>query len=369
MKNGTLVGAGRVLLLLTFLTAIILLQSDFLKWLPRHSKSPLLPLSCSKTVFVHIGKTGGSSARCILPPGMREEYCKSKNLFNDFYKSSENTGVEEGLNTRFGNVYTLCHMHNCGDCLNHTTGGRTNQKNCVVPFYGENHKPYLSILSHLAQEPCAIVTMRNPFERMMSWWDYEKSHKLMKECFRDLSDLALRALGPVPSSEVSKECLTLAKECTLGRIPCSNHNAYNYEYYLEPLFSGQAPSNLGKYREGNKFKDIVFNPKTLRLFAIRNSYKWQDIEKINLLFGGKPHSYSHNGSTVVLRRSEAPKPKWSPEASQAFCRHLCPEFQYYLRVFDLAVNLDEQDRLIAIDDLNQSCQSNILELCPSLTSA
>lgn len=207
--------------------------------------------TCASIGLVHVGKTGGSSVRCMLRPRLREDSCKAKPIF----------GNESGFteqNSIFLEVSEVCHMASCSS------------------------KEWFSFLR---RKPCIIVTVRNPLDRILSWWKYEraiaKQHGLndtIYDCYGSLEDLAL---GLQVANRATSFCTSLARKCIIGEVKCHHgHNFYNYAYYYKNALLGHLSST-------HPLKEAISH----RVFAIRNMYKWSDAENINVLFGRSPKSF------------------------------------------------------------------------------
>lgn len=289
-------------------------------------------------IFIHIGKTGGSSARCVLHRRFREEYCKNRAVFvarND---------IAVAKNVLQEAVTRVCHMAYC------QKSAYSNVALIAVPY------------------DFIVISTRNPIERIRSWWGYERDSAMKRfgtlngtifGCYRTLNELAMEALNHKAQLRTSRKtpetgnmnCITLAQRCIWGVQVCHRgHNFYNFEHYLAPL--------LNEKLDG--FSDALGNP--LVAYVVRNEYKWYDLEKINILLGGGSYSFSHEGQEIALRAK--PHDFLSDTALTRICRSLCEEIWLYLFCLTKAPNLTPSDILVSLDDVQQSCGNKLVDICP-----
>jgi len=202
-----------------------------------------------------------------------------------------------------------------------------------------------------------IVSVRNPVERLISWYLYEsRTTKLtgewakLKHCYPTFDKMVTDGLSiEKANSTETRECQTQAVKCVSGKVQCNYHNFYNYQYYLAAILNPNLP--------------------TPKVFVIRNEYKWQDIERINLMLGGAPKSFTADlifPSNSTIRQSPEGGRNMTREGALQLCRILCTEFQFYTRILSLAENLHSIHIKQALIDLGETCGMSIVHLCPKI---
>jgi hypothetical protein len=107
----------------------------------------------NKLVFIHIGKSGGSSARCMLETGLGEGTCKDGKFLKSLNFRDEYTAI-------YNHTVALCHQLSCVA----DDQWRMN--------YPEAAKPADWFVMNF---PGAIVSVRNPVDRILSWYLYGRA--------------------------------------------------------------------------------------------------------------------------------------------------------------------------------------------------
>jgi hypothetical protein len=215
---------------------------------------------------------------------------------------------------------------------------------------------YVSQRVHLDSAPLHfdsfLITLRNPIERIKSWYYYlhpdfppEKLPRHKQGC----ADFAFFQCWPTLQSFVSvglnhsfntthsaaeDECTAWAWGIATGSRHCW-HNYWNYNRTYGPL--------LGTQKE---------------IFAIRTEHTWDDWIKIDSMLGGTgkleklPNSKNNFG--------EKPKNLTLDEGGRDnLCRALCNEIQIYKQLLQMAKNLCREDK--------QQSLAELLETCPKET--
>lgn len=229
-------------------------------------------------VFIHVGKTGGSSARCMLSRSLRETLCKENTDFEPPAIGDTPTAVSQ-------KVVGVCHMGVCKVAAEYESYIYDEGVTKASVFAGQNF-------------PGAILSVRNPVDRLISWFYYEqkiwvrdnKEKKQGREifgCYDSFPELAREVARQYNDDQddydddedknfrITKNCRLLAARCITGEQGCEQHNKANYEYYLRPSL-----------------------PPDFKLYVIRNEFKWEDFYTVNLMLGGSAGSYHPNAVKV-----------------------------------------------------------------------
>ena len=269
-------------------------------------------------IFFHVGKTGGSTARCLLRPGLRDPTCLGKDL-------SKLVGNETTMFVR--RISKVAHV-------------------------GSSRK---TRFPNKATYKFALASIRNPVDRLVSWFNYERvvtrtGHEVFK-CFSTFGDLiSVTFLNETMKSNRTalsqQNCSRIARDCLDGTKPCDQHNMFNYEYYL------------GYWKK----KRLSKNRPTL--LSARNEYKWQDLDKIHMILGGKNLTLARKARTFSVRPSVRNSVHIPDGGRILLCKHICAEIDMYVRVLWASVNLNQEERQQSLAELNESCESrDVLELC------
>jgi len=242
--------------------------------------------------LVHVGKAGGSTVQCAL--GFRL-HCDGEMRF------------PSGLLPHYTTHLFHANIDNCWDDMG---------------YY--------------------LFTVRNPIERMKSWFAYEKPggaseaawmrdrQSLYVDCpFPTLNDLAERGLD-FTVHDVSDECHFRAHRAVRGIERIGNHAYYNYRYYLEAI------------------KDSA------NITAIRQEHMVEDWNSMEQLLGG-----SDNAVRAFPRKNfhdRDPKDDYlSEKAQMLLCHALCDDIQAYKTILQRAINLSPSDVEDTMADLRKSC--------------
>ena len=281
------------------------------------------PLSATeqrrRVLFLHVGKTAGSTIRCQLQKRHMELNC------NHYFAKKE-------------------HRH---EKPNQTAISlRVNE---VTHLWGHQHAEH--------NYTDFLVALRNPIDRIESWWYYEKSmvqngtkpnmwYQKLKGCYDNFEVVAEQGLRPqvarrrVYNSDKSwakfMTCEEVAMACVAGDVPCIFHNYYNYEVYLE---------NVLHWKEENT--------RPVRLDVIRGNHLWEDFDRINTLWGGSPglvipanmRERNVNNHTSTL----------SDTGRRNLCLALCREIVVYKTTLKHASNLNEEEKIESSKEVDESC--------------
>ena len=166
---------------------------------------------------------------------------------------------------------------------------------------------------------------------------------------------------------IDPECQKAAYRCLVGARPCtSEHNRYNYKHYLQPLLQKikkfQNMKELHKQRNGQSTEEkTVFDTSSniLKVYVVRNEYKWEDFYTINLMLGGTATSFhpsSFGGDQLPHIWNSAGQNKTIPDHTRpALCAILCDEIHEYVAILRRSINLHESQYQQSMDELYTSC--------------
>jgi hypothetical protein len=271
--------------------------------------------TANKFAFLHVGKAGGSSLYCILVNGVDGQFCK---------KWSSSRDSPPRITAHFDK---RIHM------------GGTQRPT--------NHSVFL-------------VSLRDPVERIISAYNYEKKIKWVQKWLPDfrrtcfpghVQDLFLQGLSPSPpttNNETDQEhyCWRLARNVTKGNIPHYNsHFTYNYESY-EKVF----------LRTGKHLLAIRTNHMNLDLVHLQGLLHTGMVPDIVNVTSTDVVQVQNKGKTTVTNDG------MSAEAYANACQVLCQEIQVYKRFLYRAENLDDQMVRESIHELQTICPAEGLEV-------
>ena len=263
------------------------------------------PFFMRQVCFVHVGKTAGSSVGCLL-------------------------GFE---------------LH-CEKEVRHIPKG-------TLPM-STQHTIHNSVHDCPDEQDYYLFAVRDPLQRMMSWFVYErpstsrfeenehciqKRKELFEECpYSTINDLAELGLGENPDGVVSEICRDRARQAISGEVGYCRHNKYNYGYFANAI------------------------PKDGKILAIRTKHlqeDWNSAEAYlteHLPEGGSPPLV---GEEVFPKRNPSTKSyadtHLSIPARKLLCEALCPDIQVYKDLLDRALNLTPEQYADSLDELRRSC--------------
>ena len=99
-----------------------------------------------------------------------------------------------------------------------------------------------------------LVTVRNPIDRLVSWFYYSRTEKYLKKkptpvlhsCYNTINDLVTATMLPNKNltgnedyppyfHSTTNNCVEVGRKCLMGEQKCKDHNFYNNEVYIEDL--------------------------------------------------------------------------------------------------------------------------------------
>ena len=228
-----------------------------------------------------------------------------------------------------------------------------------------------------------IVTLRNPIDRITSWYYYEhpatitskyRNHCHLKQlhrwvnstdgCFASLDEFARSAMprnqsGYNGGEQLTKDskgnrvvCSDLAYKVASGKTPCPAHNFFNYQYYEQSIQKMSKELNIAR---------------KVRLFAIRTEHLASDWDGLENLYSMGTDPSSGNGQqkaivgvgrfqvrsgTVTSGKSSI---ELSDEGRKGLCVALCLDIQAYKRLLYRAQNLETSEVMRSLDELRLTC--------------
>lgn len=235
-----------------------------------------------RVCFVHVGKTAGSTVGCAL-------------------------GFQ---------------LH-CKGVMHHPPG--------LLPSYATN-----MIHSHVndctLKEDFFLVTLRDPLERIKSWYSYEQSslEKLKKDCrFITLNVLAERGLTR-DHQATSDKCRGRALRTLQGTEMIGFHAYQNYGFYLKQL------------------------PHNASIAVIRSEHLVDDWNSMEALLGSSAKARKFPSKNTVSLQKDLNK-ELTPRAQQLLCAALCQEVQVYKHLLHVALNLTPKQVRESLRELRHSC--------------
>lgn len=341
----------------------------------------------TKMVLVHLGKTAGSSITCMLHPSLYNSGKGNSQCDPSDYQPSAISNI---VNKRI-------HLE-------------------TAPVQdGEYDNDYDDFL----------ITMRNPIERIVSWFYYiHPSYPPQKfkrhidgcdgystifQCWDSIQAMAEDGLRfdfdfGVSATEKTEtnstnnttiwtnrnsasksECELLAQELVIGTRKCW-HNYYNYNFTYGRLLQQEAASasssssdhqkrGRGKSRKRKRKRKVT-------IYAIRTEHLEEDWREIDRILGGagsgsgSDSNSSHSSNVKSLRKNswggggtgKSSSSKVGPNKTLSYagrsnlCRALCNEIQIYKGLLQLAINIDRDGENESLDELIATCPDESREI-------
>ena len=247
-----------------------------------------------------------------------------------------------------------------------------------------------------------VVTLRNPLERLVSWYRYEHprndydvgqfeskcSRRLHrwerngKGCFETLDAFAksstlpaqLRGNATLARRGKPWDCRELAFDVASGKQPCPGHNHFGYVYYENKMRT--ILDETGVADQVNSSAPLY----DTTVYAIRSEQIARDWDGVEARFraslsaaaggvelfddadfpatGAERFAFAGSGTVFANRTDD----ELSEEGRQNLCAALCEEIQAYKRFLYGARNLDAHDVLLSLNELRRSCPDEKYEL-------
>jgi hypothetical protein len=268
-------------------------------------------------LFVHVGKAGGSSVRSLV------------NKSRQICRHSPRSRRRCALSRVTGELNNVVHMWAHQDTY-------------------PNYKQYL-------------VPVRNPIDRLISWFNYERHlfrvagrqriHSYLGRliyCYPDVNDLITNGLANGSDNPGGNQtsCQVLARECLVGKIPCYAHNFYNYEVYLEDLI---------QWRECNH--ENCTAREEIRIDVLRSEHSQGDMNRILELWTGSTfnNTLAYGRENSVATKKIEGTTNVTAVGIERLCRSICPELIAYKKILVLADNLNTEEVDESFQELDERC--------------
>jgi hypothetical protein len=185
-----------------------------------------------------------------------------------------------------------------------------------------------------------LVTLRDPVDRLQSWYKYEEDIliRLRENCpFDTLNDLAHKGLLGDGSNDTSPKCRAWARRAIRGEEQFGYHAFHNFAYHIR-----QVPSNAS-------------------VAVIRLEHMAEDWNAMEALLG----SSTRVETFPVKNRGQKSTRLLSDLARSTICKHLCDEIQVYKSILNRAANLQRHDVEVSMLELRNSCPREAsMPACP-----
>eukprot|EP00531_Pseudo-nitzschia_arenysensis_P018143 CAMPEP_0116145932 /NCGR_PEP_ID=MMETSP0329-20121206/16889_1 /TAXON_ID=697910 /ORGANISM="Pseudo-nitzschia arenysensis, Strain B593" /LENGTH=571 /DNA_ID=CAMNT_0003641635 /DNA_START=233 /DNA_END=1948 /DNA_ORIENTATION=+ len=380
-----------------------------------HQMMNLQSTNGTLVTLVHIGKTGGSALRDLVD--YANDYCEinfSKNNLNHNNNNNNDNDKDSpplSMDSRHNNnnyEKTTLQQHMCA--LARVTSSKS------LVHLDRNTQKTLSA-DHF------LVPIRNPVDRLVSWFYYEKHFQTVKKTrysqalyelihpsrcgFASANDLFLgkskmimgeqhetnHSMLKGDSSQPSKSllptrnssaeyCHYLSRECLSGAMPCYGHNFFNYEYYLEDILvrilEGLEASkqqmaanyeNLGNVQQQQQQQQVLIP----RVDVIRAEHSWDDLNRTLLDWTGLPMTpdmeffYTTRKpfdiDTSAVDDNQINNNLISADAATLLCQTICPELIVYTKLIKYAANLSPNDKAKSKTEIEHTCGFSIDNVC------
>ena len=337
-------------------------------------------------LHVHVGKAGGMS--------FRDFYQKTKMFCQHLLKKQYGIHVPKN-----GNMYAIARKRFLNSSKDDDKAVSCYQTCMLSRLHHVHMKSALRLLPK-TQYSHYIVTVRNPIDRLVSWFPFEQklitldkwqkrgrsassnAIRLFQKCYDSIAEMAqdsliesgysngtneslltTRTLGlpnvPNPNAD-HLDCRALALACFRGETMCFCHNYYNYEYYLEKILVWK----------GMAYNQTLATPqRDFRIDVLRVEYTQQDMDRtMQLWTGHSMHTdvqglYEHKNSRPDNKTSKVDSLYSSPDAVQALCRLICSELVIYKKILWLADNLFDSEVEESYRALDSTCGFTVDEVC------
>jgi Sulfotransferase family len=338
-------------------------------------------------MFVHVGKTGGTSIGSML-----RVFCESRHK-----KDSQDYCLQEWKQRH--------HLHLQGNATSTSTSTTTTTTSYPESRLSQYTRGFVHVdwvyptADATTTATHYLISLRHPVERVISWYYYlhpinchqvngiptprqakyslidkacitrrrilrssspqNREHQFYKRCFPTLEPFA-RALFWMLGNNHTDDCQQLAVETLHGHggpSGMAGHLWANHSYYYQRYLSLLVPS-----------KPIL---------AVRTEHLWQDLAEIE-------EQQLSLGAPLLMgevfrqqRDQEQQQPSWmqpppqqhyyrdgklSSEGYAALCCALYDEFQVYQQLLQSAINLDPNDKATTLRDAFQKCHATIYTL-------
>lgn len=351
--------------------------NDSVDTLDAHNSTALMDAVVAHgLVFVHLGKTAGSSITCMLDPSIHHSgYGNSQcSNHNKFHPSAISQHVVERVHLKPAPINT--------------------------------HDNFL-------------ITVRNPLDRIVSWFYYlhpsfppakTNRHKRgcdnfkIFNCWDNMQSLSEEGLDPahnhaangkiidyssnVFSSKIIstsnnhhhanqkvEECRAWAWDSIRGERNCW-HNYFNFNFTYGSLVKEMTLQNGANINYNSRNYSRASEKRNKNIFVIRTEHLENDWTTIDVMLGGNGtegmpilHKNTWSKNINNSRRgiqingpSNTPNKTLSRRGRLNLCRALCDEIQIYKKLMRLAVNIDVGSEKQSLDELLHTCPNETREV-------
>lgn len=273
-----------------------------------------------RVCFVHIGKTAGSTLSCFL--GFQYPACK------------------DHIKLIPGNLplvtTNLIHTH-YDTC-----------KRAPIALY--------------------LFTLRDPLQRLLSWFTYERPYNGMSErqflakrpLYLDCGYQSMDAVGLALREGNRTECARVAWRAVQGRHGYMSHNKYNYGHYWRMVLEQQQQNSTS-------------HAEAPRIVVVRTEHleqDWKSVEALVSAAAAKNNRQANSSTNVEFPRKNISTKKeqdrhLSATAHRNLCDALCEEIQVYKKLLRFAENLMPEDIDESMQELRNHCPIQAdRETCP-----
>ena len=302
--------------------------------------SPLQERKQRKIVLIHVGKTGGETVRHTLKVTcqMRRNK-KQKRLCQDLFSNH----IESELSRHtIGTIH--CDQRFPSNCLDQATALLWTIRNPVdriVSWFYYMHPANCNRVLNRHSTACntnrTIVATVKKNETGSDW------AANFFACFSNINELAssLYTAGSNNSSSVEDGCSQIAWRTLVGEgSRSSKHAFYNYAYYWNRTLD----SNYGENE----------------VLVVRTESLWQDMRRVEDMFHVSEPASKHpfvQQSNNVTHGSEGHRQqeKLSSQSRQHLCCALVHELAIYRNIIQRASNLEEPEKRQTLQRLHQQC--------------
>jgi hypothetical protein len=190
-----------------------------------------------------------------------------------------------------------------------------------------------------------LFTVRDPIERLISTYNYHQYEyrndtlrRFYKQCFPDGFDKLIESIR----NGTNSDCTNMGVDALLGEpqrktMKGGLHFQFNYRYYRNYTL-GQKPNHT--------------------VAVIRTEHMWNDVKELDQLLGGQGNFGKKEGFkfTHGSENFTAPHGTDISVSNTAFlCCLIAHEIGYYQEMILMAVNLDDNQKLVSLSSVMNRC--------------
>jgi hypothetical protein len=229
-----------------------------------------------------------------------------------------------------------------------------------------------------------LVPVRNPVDRMISWFYYERENvrdptkkrqskrmEQLDKCYPNVTALFSHGLVPAESINNQTTCQRLARSCITGELPCYAHNFFNYEVYLEDLLlwkgaaSSETPSSK---KDASTFEQVNASStwREIRIDVVRIGHTTNDLSRTLEFWTGERSTYVEDFYEIRNDNTKSKKHQdVTLQAAQSLCRTICRELIVYKKILAYADNLNQTEIEESFRQLDDRCGFDVNAECGS----